>query len=130
MRLLRTIVVRLTFNILLWFQDMHSLTELSFISTLLLISCKLIIQLSTNSNHSIVKTLTRLQMEKLNADLEEQVSNNAQLLAENSQKQVELKMREDDIENQKQEVIRVNKVCPSTLKLPCMSRKFFFFFLQ
>ena len=65
-------------------------------------------------------------MEKLNADLEEQVSNNAQLLAENSQKQVELKMREDDIENQKQEVIRVNKVCPSTLKLSCMGRRFFF----
>ena len=75
----------------------------------------------------IVETLTQLQMEKLNADLEEQVSNNAQLLAENSQKQVELKMREDDIENQKQEVIRVNKVCPSTLKLPCMSRMFSLF---
>lgn len=71
-----------------------------------------------------METLTRLQMEKLNADLEEQVSNNAQLLAENSQKQVELKMREDDIENQKQEVIRVNKVCTNTLKLYYMSQRF------
>lgn len=63
-------------------------------------------------------------MEKLNADLEEQVSNNAQLLAENSQKQVELKMREDDIENQKQELIRVNKVCTNTLKLCYKSQRF------
>jgi hypothetical protein len=51
-----------------------------------------------------------MQMEKLNADMEEQISNNTQLLAENSQKQVELKMKDDEIEVQKQETMRINKV--------------------
>ncbi|CAM6008539.1 unnamed protein product [Sphagnum balticum] len=59
--------------------------------------------------------LTHFRMEKLNADMEEQISNNTQLLAENSQKQVELKMKDDEIEVQKQETMRINKLRESTL---------------
>jgi predicted nuclease with TOPRIM domain len=46
----------------------------------------------------------------MQGDLEEQINNNTQLLAENSQKQVELKLKEDEIEFLKQELFRVNKV--------------------
>lgn len=46
----------------------------------------------------------------MQGDLEEQINNNTQLLAENSQKQVELKLKEDEIESFKQEIVRVNKV--------------------
>lgn len=56
-----------------------------------------------NLNHT-------LQMEKLNAEMEEQISANTQLLADNSQKQVELKLKEEDIENLKEELVSVNKV--------------------
>ncbi|BBN13317.1 cilia- and flagella-associated protein 58 [Marchantia polymorpha subsp. ruderalis] len=52
---------------------------------------------------------------KMQGDLEEQINNNTQLLAENSQKQVELKLKEDEIESFKQEIVRVNKVREATV---------------
>ncbi|KAL3698999.1 hypothetical protein R1sor_017021 [Riccia sorocarpa] len=52
---------------------------------------------------------------KMQGDLEEQINNNTQLLAENSQKQVELKLKEDEIESFKLEIIRVNKIREATL---------------
>ncbi|CAM6127709.1 unnamed protein product [Calypogeia fissa] len=52
---------------------------------------------------------------KMQGDLEEQINNNTQLLAENSQKQVELKLKEDEIEFLKQEVFRVNKIREATV---------------
>ncbi|XP_024400258.1 uncharacterized protein [Physcomitrium patens] len=54
--------------------------------------------------------LLNLRMEKLNAEMEEQISANTQLLADNSQKQVELKLKEEDIENLKEELVSVNKL--------------------
>lgn len=50
-------------------------------------------------------------MAKLTTDLEDQILNNTTLLAENSQRQVELKLKDDEIEAVKAEVFRVNKVC-------------------
>ena len=38
-----------------------------------------------------------MKVQKLHHDLEEQIHTNTQLLAENSQKQVELKVKEDEI---------------------------------
>jgi hypothetical protein len=49
-------------------------------------------------------------MEKLNVDIEEQISTNTQLLAENSQRQVEFKLKEEEIEKQIEETMRVTKV--------------------
>eukprot|EP00873_Tetraselmis_striata_P013169 jgi/Tetstr1/433433/TSEL_022707.t1 len=53
--------------------------------------------------------------QKLHHDLEEQIHTNTQLLAENSQRQVELKVKEDEINQIKVEAARVNKVRESTL---------------
>mmetsp|Transcript_23941 Transcript_23941/g.66472 ORF Transcript_23941/g.66472 Transcript_23941/m.66472 type:complete len:870 (+) Transcript_23941:229-2838(+) len=53
--------------------------------------------------------------QKLHHDLEEQIHTNTQLLAENSQRQVELKVKEDEIAQIKVEATRVNKVRESTL---------------
>eukprot|EP00976_Prorocentrum_cordatum_P094246 1189719-Prorocentrum_minimum.AAC.1 len=39
------------------------------------------------------------KVQKLHRDLEEQIHTNTQLLAENSQKQVELKVKEDEIQS-------------------------------
>ena len=50
------------------------------------------------------------QVIKLHSDLEEQIHANTQLLAENSQKQVELKIKDDEIQSVKAEVVRINKV--------------------
>jgi predicted nuclease with TOPRIM domain len=55
------------------------------------------------------------QVTKLHGDLEEQIHNNTQLLAENSQKQVELKLKEEEIAAIKQEAVRVNKLREATL---------------
>lgn len=49
-------------------------------------------------------------MEKLNVDMEEQISTNTQLLAENSQRQVELKLKDEEIEKRIEETMRANKV--------------------
>lgn len=53
--------------------------------------------------------------QKLHHDLEEQIHNNTQLLAENSQRQVELKVKDDEINQIKQEATRVNKFRETTL---------------
>jgi chromosome segregation ATPase len=53
--------------------------------------------------------------QKLHHDLEEQIHTNTQLLAENSQRQVELKVKEDEINQIKVEAARVNKVRESTV---------------
>jgi hypothetical protein len=50
------------------------------------------------------------KVQKLHHDLEEQIHTNTQLLAENSQKQVELKVKEDEIAQIKAEAMRVNKL--------------------
>ena len=55
------------------------------------------------------------RVQKLHHDLEEQVHTNSQLLADNSQKQVEVKVKEDEIVAVKGEVQRVNKVRENTL---------------
>jgi predicted nuclease with TOPRIM domain len=55
------------------------------------------------------------QVTKLHQDLEEQIHSNTQLLAENSQKQVELKLKEEEIAGIKQEAVRVNKLREATL---------------
>lgn len=54
-------------------------------------------------------------MTKLHGDLEEQIHSNTQLLAENSQKQVELKLKEEEIAGIKQEAVRVNKLREATV---------------
>lgn len=51
----------------------------------------------------------------LHSDLEEQIHANTQLLAENSQKQVELKIKDDEIQAVKSEVVRVNKIREATV---------------
>ncbi len=48
--------------------------------------------------------------QKLQQDFEEQIHNNTQLLAENSQRAVELKAKEEEVAAIKNEVSRVNKV--------------------
>eukprot|EP00899_Mesostigma_viride_P002905 jgi/Mesvir1/12615/Mv16076-RA.1 len=55
------------------------------------------------------------KVQKLYADLEEQINTNTALLAENSQKQVELKVKEDEIAATRAEAARVNKMRDSTL---------------
>mmetsp|Transcript_826 Transcript_826/g.1952 ORF Transcript_826/g.1952 Transcript_826/m.1952 type:complete len:874 (+) Transcript_826:61-2682(+) len=55
------------------------------------------------------------KVQKLHRDLEEQIHTNTQLLAENSQKQVELKVKEDEIQQIKLEAMRVNKIRENTL---------------
>uniref|UniRef100_A0A061SN17 Flagellar associated protein n=1 Tax=Tetraselmis sp. GSL018 TaxID=582737 RepID=A0A061SN17_9CHLO len=52
--------------------------------------------------------------QKLHHDLEEQMHSNTQLLAENSQRQVELKVKEDEIAQIKVEAQRLNKVKETT----------------
>ncbi|KAJ7531789.1 hypothetical protein O6H91_14G058500 [Diphasiastrum complanatum] len=52
---------------------------------------------------------------KLHSDLEEQIHANTQLLAENSQKQVEVKIKDDEIQSIKTEAMRVNKIREATL---------------
>eukprot|EP00955_Chlamydomonas_euryale_P009494 101406-Chlamydomonas_euryale.AAC.4 len=56
------------------------------------------------------------KVQKLHHDLEEQIHTNTQLLAENSQKQVELKVKEDEIAQIKAEAMRVNKLREQTAK--------------
>lgn len=51
-----------------------------------------------------------IQVAKLTSDLEEQIKHNTTLMAENSQKQMDIKQKEEEIELHKQEVIKVNKV--------------------
>mmetsp|Transcript_12291 Transcript_12291/g.30037 ORF Transcript_12291/g.30037 Transcript_12291/m.30037 type:complete len:870 (-) Transcript_12291:348-2957(-) len=56
------------------------------------------------------------KVQKLHHDLEEQIHTNTQLLAENSQKQVELKVKEDEIAQIKAEALRVNKLREAAAK--------------
>ncbi|GAX75026.1 hypothetical protein CEUSTIGMA_g2472.t1 [Chlamydomonas eustigma] len=56
------------------------------------------------------------KVQKLHHDLEEQIHTNTQLLAENSQRQVELKVKEDEIAQIKAEAMRVNKLREQTAK--------------
>eukprot|EP00798_Chlamydomonas_sp_ICE-L_P006525 gene6525-3166_t len=56
------------------------------------------------------------KVQKLHHDLEEQIHTNTQLLAENSQKQMELKVKEDEIAQIKSEAMRVNKLREQTAK--------------
>ncbi|KAG2452279.1 hypothetical protein HYH02_003303 [Chlamydomonas schloesseri] len=56
------------------------------------------------------------KMQKLHHDLEEQIHTNTQLLAENSAKQVELKVKDEEITAIKQEASRVNKLREQTVK--------------
>ncbi|KAG2443529.1 hypothetical protein HXX76_001881 [Chlamydomonas incerta] len=56
------------------------------------------------------------KMQKLHHDLEEQIHTNTQLLAENSAKQVELKVKDEEIAAIKQEASRVNKLREQTVK--------------
>ncbi|KAG2497197.1 hypothetical protein HYH03_004786 [Edaphochlamys debaryana] len=56
------------------------------------------------------------KMQKLHHDLEEQIHTNTQLLAENSAKQVELKVKEEEIAAIKAEAARVNKLREQTMK--------------
>lgn len=51
-----------------------------------------------------------IQVAKLTSDLEEQIKHNTTLMAENSQKQMDIKQKEDEIELTRQEIIKVNKV--------------------
>lgn len=70
------------------------------------------------STEKIQKEYNQLneKVQKLHHDLEEQIHTNTQLLAENSQKQVELKVKEDEIAQIKSEAMRVNKVREQTVK--------------
>ncbi|XP_024519422.1 cilia- and flagella-associated protein 58-like [Selaginella moellendorffii] len=52
---------------------------------------------------------------KLHGDLEEQIHGNTQLLAENSQKQVEMKLKDEEIQVLKSEIARVNKIREATV---------------
>ncbi len=56
------------------------------------------------------------KVQKLHHDLEEQIHTNTQLLADNSQKQVELRVKEDEIAQIKAEAARVNKLRDQTAK--------------
>lgn len=73
---------------------------------------------SKASTERIQKDYNQLneKVQKLHHDLEEQIHTNTQLLAENSQKQVELKVKEDEIAQIKAEAMRVNKVREQTVK--------------
>ena len=55
------------------------------------------------------------KVQKLHNDLEEQIHHNTQLLAENSQRQVELKGKEDELSQLRAEVQRVNKIRENAL---------------
>lgn len=55
------------------------------------------------------------KVQKLHRDLEEQIHTNTQLLAENSQKQMELKMKEDETQQVKLEAHRTQKLREATL---------------
>ncbi|KAF5837043.1 hypothetical protein DUNSADRAFT_4923 [Dunaliella salina] len=70
------------------------------------------------SSEKVQKEFNQLneKVQKLHHDLEEQIHTNTQLLAENSQKQVELKVKEDEISQVKAEAMRVNKMREQTLK--------------
>ncbi|GFH17729.1 uncharacterized protein HaLaN_14421 [Haematococcus lacustris] len=56
------------------------------------------------------------KVQKLHHDLEEQIHTNTQLLADNSQKQVELRVKEDEISQIKAEAMRVNRLREQTAK--------------
>ncbi|KAI5082160.1 hypothetical protein GOP47_0001903 [Adiantum capillus-veneris] len=61
---------------------------------------------------------------KLHSDLEEQIHANTQLLAENSQKQVELKIKDDEIQAVKAEIVRINKLREATvMKLKAVEKQ-------
>jgi len=49
-------------------------------------------------------------MERLNGTVEEQININTQLLAENNQRLVEIKLKEEEIEKQIEETNGINKV--------------------
>ncbi|KAH8963965.1 hypothetical protein BDL97_04G038800 [Sphagnum fallax] len=55
------------------------------------------------------------KVDKVTADLDEQIKNNTTLMAENSQKHMELRLKDEEIEAQKQEIIKVNKTREATL---------------
>lgn len=61
------------------------------------------------------------QVAKLTSDLEEQIKNNTTLMTENSQKQMEIKQKDEEIELQKLEIIKVNKVHLEHYFLTCLS---------
>eukprot|EP01086_Lenisia_limosa_P012042 TRINITY_DN3928_c0_g1_i1.p1 TRINITY_DN3928_c0_g1~~TRINITY_DN3928_c0_g1_i1.p1 ORF type:complete len:819 (-),score=286.88 TRINITY_DN3928_c0_g1_i1:260-2716(-) len=56
------------------------------------------------------------RLTKLQHDLEEQVQTNTTLLAENTHRQVELKVKEDEVATIKQDLIRVNRVRDGLVK--------------
>jgi len=55
------------------------------------------------------------KVHKLNSDLEDQVHTNTQLIAENSQKDVEIKVKEEEINAIKNEIVRINKIRENTV---------------
>jgi chromosome segregation ATPase len=81
---------------------------------------KLNIMLSTAkaSTEKMQKEYNQLndRVTKLHADLEEQIHQNTELLADNCQKQVSLKLKDEEIESTKAEVVRVTKLRDQTHK--------------
>eukprot|EP00002_Diphylleia_rotans_P004987 TRINITY_DN1392_c1_g3_i1.p1 TRINITY_DN1392_c1_g3~~TRINITY_DN1392_c1_g3_i1.p1 ORF type:complete len:887 (-),score=260.76 TRINITY_DN1392_c1_g3_i1:165-2825(-) len=53
---------------------------------------------------------------KLQQDLEEQMHTNTQLIAENSQRTLEIKVKDEEIQHVRQETLRVNRIRESLLK--------------
>ncbi len=58
----------------------------------------------------MIIAMPQQQVDKVTANLDEQIKNNTTLMAENSQKHMELRLKDEEIEAQKQEIIKVNKV--------------------
>lgn len=70
---------------------------------------------STEKLHKEYNQLNE-KIQKLHHDLEDQIHTNTQLLAENSQKQVELKAKEDEINQIKNDSSRMTKLREQTCK--------------
>ncbi|MEW5313648.1 MAG: hypothetical protein WDW38_005199 [Sanguina aurantia] len=70
------------------------------------------------STEKVQKEFNQLneKVQKLHHDLEEQIHTNTQLLGDNSQKQVELKVKEDEISGIRAEAVRVAKLRDQTAK--------------
>jgi predicted RNase H-like nuclease (RuvC/YqgF family) len=70
------------------------------------------------NNEKLSKEYTQLneKVTKLQSDLEEQIHQNANLLAENGQKQLSIKSKEDEIAAAKAETTRVTKIQAQTAK--------------
>ena len=67
-------------------------------------------QKATNEAAVKERDVLETQATKLESDLNEQMHQNTQLLALNNQQQIELRLKDDQITQAKQDIVRVNKV--------------------